>query len=177
VQRALILMFVSASRAVDLDHMEREVFDNVARITFVARKVNNSNFALQAPKSDPSMNRTITKWIPLAATEPWPARWPDYKTLYSQIRKFGITPHSLRQSAVQFLEQMGESTATIALLTGHSPVEKTPGISAYVARRPNDPAAMECLRLSTLLWEALDPTQWRVPSAHGSTPSRKPISL
>jgi hypothetical protein len=144
----IAVMWVSASRAIDLQHFSAELVGGFWRISLFCR---DERGGLVPPKSDQAATRLITKWLPnVPGLNLQPPRWHTWAEIRAALRPLkGATPHSIRVSAVRFLESSGFSTAEIATLTGHAPGNA--GVSNYVARVAADPAALMSLRLSRLL--------------------------
>jgi hypothetical protein len=144
----IAVMWVSASRAIDLQHFSAELVGGFWRISLFCR---DERGGLVPPKSDQAATRLITKWLPnVPGLNLQPPRWHTWAEIRAALRPLkGATPHSIRVSAVRFLESSGFSTAEIATLTGHAPGNA--GVSNYVARVAADPAAQMSLRLSRLL--------------------------
>ncbi len=115
-------------------------------------------------KSDPTGGRHFTKTIELPLTT-HNTQTPlttniinalinpsTYSDTYTTISRFGLTPHSMRVTAVTHLTTVGVHEATIILLTGHSTgVIEPRQVYRYTAPRPDSELARTQRRLSSML--------------------------
>lgn len=148
IRSAMIVMWASVSRTVDLRHFQVSLVQNCWKITYVARE--EADGTLVAPKSDPSCSRLIVKWVPQH-----PLFDPMAKATWTEIDEYtklvGTTPHGIRGSAIHFLESQGFNTSQILMLSGHTPATDAPGMQSYLSLLPNDPAAQMSMILASLL--------------------------
>lgn len=157
LKNALILLFISASRVIDLRHFHVDQTPRtVWRIAMVPRL--ELDGALIPPKNDQSATLHLIKWLPKSPHYcPRRRPWPSPKDIANWTRQhLNTTPHAIRRSATQYLERQGFTGPQIATLTGHtSTTDSNPGLAPYTARLQWDPGARMCLQMSTLLLESL----------------------
>jgi hypothetical protein len=172
IRDALILLFASASRAADLQHFDpTQVQSQGGRVWRILMAVTEEEDGeLHAPKSDRFATKRITKWIPQHSLIQLHPTWPSYRALYSVMKQIGCTPHSIRGTAIQILEDWGYPEEAIACLTCHA---KKTSVAHYSSLSVNDPGARLALemshRLLTLLQAAMNPTS-HSPSTTGTNP-------
>lgn len=156
IRDAIIFMWTTVSRSIDLFHYEVVKVDDLWRLTMIPRL--EADGRLVAPKSDPRCRTTIIKWVrphPLfrpAAVLANPPSWEELRPFMSQL---GSTPHAIRGTAIEFLERQWYNTSSIQSLSGHAPAGEVEGLQNYLAFRPGDRASRMSVKLSTLLIEAL----------------------
>ena len=147
---ALILMWASASRAVDLLHFNPVLLtiggQSVWKIELVV--VEEDEHHLHAPKSDLTGKRKFIKWIPADPLIRMHEKWPTWEELYPLMKSINSTPHAIRGTAINMMEEWGEPEASILCLTAHA-MRST--LASYAIRSPNDPGALTARRLSERL--------------------------
>lgn len=155
---ALIFMWATASRAIDLQHVSTTMVQGVWKIELLCREEEDG--ALIAPKSDRGALRRIVKWIrPHPAFDPVPIRWPTWSEIDVFTKRAATTPHAIRRSSIQYLESLGYTSLQISALSGHSTpsgsTSNVKGVSPYLAVLPSDPGAILCATLAQALLEAI----------------------
>lgn len=151
VRSAMILMWVTASRAIDLQHFDPEAIGDIWRITLIPRV---DDGALIGPKSDPRGRLRLIKWVRAhPAIDPFAkASWEEIDSIMKQLNS---TPHAIRGSAIKYLENRGYSTSEIRLLTAHAPAREAVGCQSYLNFSPNDPGARTAMRMAEELLRSL----------------------
>jgi hypothetical protein len=170
---ALILLFASASRAIDLQHfypeLEKDQDAHVWRIRMVVTEEEDG--FLHAPKSDLRGTKRITKWIPQhSLIKLHHTIWPTWRELYPVMKQIGCTPHSIRGTAIKILEEWGYTETAITCLTCHA---QTTSVAHYSSLSVNCPGSRLALEMSHKLLTLLQTTMAqssRLPSTTGTSP-------
>lgn len=151
-RNTVAVMFVTASRHADLKHFLVSRFPGAVCIDLVCVE-DDGNF--RAPKSDLFATKKLRKWITPHFALNFAGPWASYAETQVYLREIASTPHGVRGSAVEALQQRGFSSAEISCLTQHAPGGTNPGIANYLARVAVDPAAAMALRLSKELQQMI----------------------
>lgn len=160
LRNALIVLFISASRVIDLRHFHVSPLSTqeVWRVELVPRL--EPDGTMIPPKNDQGANLKLIKWLHRSHVyDPRQQAWPTYDEIHKwTTTHLRTTPHAIRRSAVQTLEESGYTGQQIATLTGHSSsTALVPGLAPYTARTTSDPGSRMSRQLSRHLLLSLFP--------------------
>jgi hypothetical protein len=128
----------------------------------IHRKQRTIELFFDEMKGDSLASRHFSKFIPFSGTSDqmiqlWQRPSITYDCFATWLRTWrcpGLTPHSLRNSAIHFLEDSFPQHEVV-LLTGHKQKIQIPGIQSYWRPKPEEPSALLCRNISAQLILAL----------------------
>lgn len=138
----VVLMWVSVCRHADLGKCKIvRINENVVRMSWAWQK------------SDVKGVRALYKFVFFPCTV---TPFASYDKIYSELKKVGGTPHSLRRSGMTCLASGGFAFSNIGLLSLHTPKsDEHLAVRRYVEPQPEQEIPRLQIQMSKFLWEKL----------------------